>query len=67
LLSVFIETRPEMKNMESVYSSRNIWKVFYTKTEEKAIWSAYIDLFHGRRRHCVTWENPRNPHWVVGK
>jgi hypothetical protein len=30
-----------------------------------------IDLFHGRRRHCVAWQNPRNPHmrigWLVGK
>jgi hypothetical protein len=25
-----------------------------------------IDLFHGRRRHCVAWENPRNPHMRIG-
>jgi hypothetical protein len=25
-----------------------------------------IDLFHGCRRHCVAWQNPRNPHMRIG-
>jgi hypothetical protein len=25
-----------------------------------------IDIFHGRRRHCVTKQNPRNPHMRIG-
>jgi hypothetical protein len=26
---------------------------------------AAIDLFHGRGRHCVAWQNPRNPHMRI--
>jgi hypothetical protein len=25
-----------------------------------------IDVFHGRRRHCIAWQNPRNPHMRIG-
>jgi hypothetical protein len=73
--------RPSLENLEFIGDKRIQSPIFQINLQNNQIWpnctcvsavtladfrKGSIDLFHGRRGHCVAWQNPRNPHRRIG-